>query len=328
MLGQQLVRHRQGRCIDSMQFRDESVEEQESAPKLPRPRQPSQWKLISTARHTVMFIWVLVGLSFVWFLAIVFVARGNMIGALNQVVEHPPNATWHFSMAWIPISNPAVRDLGNNYFFNAVLFSLDWAESTPTMPFVAALIVNLLFVCAVQGLQTLGLHFSELIVNLSRDEDVWRALNAHGGSNSDKTHVLEEPPFRAALMSWKYIMLVIFKSLLHWLLGQSSQVSIYDTEGRVFISMNCVRLLTYAICATAFASVVTFITFMEPRGPQPATYGHIQTIADAVDDWTLNEQKQFWWGDKGISREGVRHAGTGCSKEKLGMIEMDKLYAG
>lgn len=216
MLGQQLVRHRVGRCIDSMQFRDESVEEQESAPKLPRPRQPSQWKLISTARHTVMFIWVLTGLSFVWFLTIVFVARGNMIGALNQVVEHPANATWHFSMAWNPISNPAVRDLGNNYFFNAVLFSLDWAESTPTMPFVAALIVNLLFVCAVQGLQTLGLHFPELIVNLPRDEDVWRALNAHGGSNSDKTHVLEEPPFRAALMSWKYIMLVIFKSLLHW----------------------------------------------------------------------------------------------------------------
>lgn len=57
--------------------------------------------------------------------------------------------------------------------------------------------------------------------------------------------------------------------------------------------MNYVRLLTYVICTTAFASVVTFIDFMKPRGPQPARYSHIQTIAHAIDDWTFNDDKNF-----------------------------------
>lgn len=328
MLDRQLVRHREGRCIDSMQIRDISGVEQESAPKLPSPQQPSQWQLISTARYALIFIWVLTGLSFVWFLSIVLVARGNMIGAINQV-EHLPNATWHFSMSWNATMNPVVEDIGDTYYFNAVFFSLDWAESIPDMPFVAALIVNLLFVCAIQGLQTLGLHFSELIINLSRDEDVWRSLDAYGRSNDVKTSVLEKPPFLAALMSWKYIVLVLFKSLLHWLLGQSSQASVELPQDRVWLSMNYSRLLIYAICATAFASVITFIACMKPKGPQPATYGHIQTLADVIDDWNLDDDKRFWWGDKGSSGiEGIRHAGMSCNKHHLGKIQMKKLYAG
>jgi hypothetical protein len=329
MLDQQMVRHREGRCIDSLQIRDESDKEQESAPKLPRPQQPSQLQLISTARHALIFIWILAGLSFIWFLSIVLVARGNMIGAINQF-ELLPNATWHFSLAWNPSSNPVMGSIGQTYYFNAVFFSLDWALPVSPMPFVPALIVNLLFVCAIQGLQTCGLHLSELIINLSRDEEVWRALDAHGSSNAAKSNVLGKPPFLAALMSWKYITLVIFKSLLHWLLGQASQASLELDDNRVWISMNYARLLTYAICATAFASVVTFIAFMKPKSPQPATYGHIQTIADVIDDWSLDGDKRFWWGDKGSSssREGVRHAGMSPNKQHLGLIQMDKLYAG
>lgn len=328
MLDQQLVRHREGRCIESMQVRDILGEEQESAPKLPSPQQPSQWQLIPTARHALIFIWILAGLSFVWFLTIVLVARGNMIGAINQV-EHLPNATWHFSMTWNATSNPVVESLGGTYFFNAVFFNLDWAQSIPDMPFVPALIANLLFVCAIQGLQTLGLHFSELIINLSRDEDVWRSLDAYGRSNAVKTSVLEKAPFLAALTSWKYIVLVIFKSLLHWLLGQSSQASVELLEDRVWLTMNYSRLFIYAICATTFALVITFIACMKPKGPQPATYGHIQTLADVIDDWNLDDDRRFWWGDKGCSgTDGVRHAGMSCNKDYLGEIQMKELYAG
>jgi hypothetical protein len=66
---------------------------------------------------------------------------------------------------------------------------------------------------------------------------------------------------------------------------------------------------------------------MKPKGPQPATYGHIQTLADVVDDWTLNENGRFWWGDKGCI-EGVRHAGMSSRRNDLGAIQMSALYAG
>lgn len=195
------------------------------------------------------------------------------------------------------------------------------------MSFVSALIVGLLFVSAVQGLQTLGLHCAELIINLSRDEDVWRDLDAQSCSGSTN-NILATPPFLAALMSWKYGMLLVFKSLLHWLLGQSFQPSFTEFEGnRVFFTMNYARLFVYVICATALASALTFLTLKKPDGPQPAAYGHIQTLADIIDDWTLNKNGRFWWGDKGC-REGLRHAGMSSQKEDLGLIDMNARYAG
>ena len=324
MMNQQSVQHREGRCIDSVQARDTS----EARPMLPHTKQPSQWQISTSARHAMIFIWALTGLSIVWFLTIVLVARSNMIGTINEVQPQASStwpSTWHFSLAWNPSANLIVGIISMTTYFNAVFFSLDYIEQ---MSFVPALIVSLLFVCVIQGLQTLGLHCAELIVNLSRDEDVWRDLDAQGYPGRTN-NVLATPPFLAALMSWKYGMLLIFKSLLHWLLGQSTQSSFTSTSGaeRVWFTMNYARLFVYVICATAFASALMFLTLKKPKGPQPATYGHIQTLADVIDDWTLDKNGQFWWGDKGC-REEVRHAGMSSRKEDLGLIHMNARYAG
>jgi hypothetical protein len=324
-LKHQSVQQRNGRCIDSVQMRDTL----EARPTLPRTKQPSQWQINTSARRAMVFIWLLTGLSIVWFMTIVLVTRFNMLGTINEV--HPQSnpkwpSTWHFSLAWNPSANLIVKNISMTTYFNAVFFSLDYIEEILSMSFVAALFVGLLFVCAIQGLQTLGLHCAELIVNLSRDEDVWRDLNAQGCPGR-KINVLETQPFLAALKSWKYGMLLIFKSLLHWLLGQSSQPSFDGVENRVWFTMNYARLFVYIICATTFGLCLTFVTFKKPKGPQPATYGHIQTLADVIDDWTLNKNGQFWWGDKGI-REGVRHAGMSSRKEDLELIHMDACYAG
>lgn len=44
-----------------------------------------------------------------------------------------------------------------------------------------------------------------------------------------------------------------------------------------------------------------------PHGPQPAAYGHVQTLANLVDVWTPT----MWWGHKSnlkpISHAGARH---------------------
>jgi hypothetical protein len=217
------------------------------------------------------------------------------------------NATWHLSFDWSPSTNTGIKYMTASPYFNAVFFTLGSNGSGSAMPIAAALIVGLLFVCAIQGLQTLGLHCAEVIVNSSRDEDVWRALDAHRGSNA-KNQVLMTPPFLAALMSWKYDMLQFFKSLLHWLLGQSIQPSYGGGKSGVWFTMIYTRVFVYAISTTIFASAIAFLTFIKPKGPQPATYGHIQTIADVIDDWTLDKNGRFWWGDKGGSG-GLRHAG-------------------
>ncbi|KAJ5929573.1 hypothetical protein N7454_006523 [Penicillium verhagenii] len=295
----------------------------------PREKQPSPWQISISARKAMIFIWTLTGLSVVWFLTIVLLSRSNMIGAINEVQPLPNSkwpSKWHFSLAWDPYANLIVENISMTTYFNAVFFSLDYLRQNSGMSFVAAIIAGLVFICAIQGLQTLGLHCAELIVNLSRDEDVWRDIDAKSWSGR-QTNVLATPPFLAALMSWKYDMLLIFKSLLHWLLGQSSQPSFDSAENRVWFTMNYARLFVYVICAIVFGLALTFVTFKKPKGPQPATYGHIQTLADVTDDWTLNENGRFWWGDKGIT-EGVRHAGTSSREKNLGPMDPDALYAG
>src|ERR1700722_3745782 len=53
------------------------------------------------------------------------------------------------------------------------------------------------------------------------------------------------------------------------------------------------------------AVFVTFIAKRRPSGPQPAAYGHIQTLTDLVDEWLPT----MYWGHKGDDGV-VCHAGA------------------
>lgn len=63
-------------------------------------------------------------------------------------------------------------------------------------------------------------------------------------------------------------------------------------------------------------------------GPQPATRGHLETLADLVDDWGMGDQGKIFWGDKGEGTVGARHAGTSGLQDRIGIIRMDSLNAG
>jgi len=54
----------------------------------------------------------------------------------------------------------------------------------------------------------------------------------------------------------------------------------------------------------------------------------LQTLADLIDDWTMDEDGDLWWGDKGSNHEGIRHAGTSAKKIDLGGIHIDAFYEG
>ncbi|RFN44921.1 hypothetical protein FIE12Z_10816 [Fusarium flagelliforme] len=212
---------------------------------------------------------------------------------------------------------------------------------------------GLLFITAIQAIQSFALHCTELLVNISRDENHWR--NAYDGIGTNKRcpkgSLLASDSLKNAIRSWEYITLSIFKSLLHWSVGQAVQPTMsgeftgsvewfgpssFETsvegettlEGIIFY-MTYTRLMLYAALAILLASFATFLALRKRSGPQPATMGHLQTIADLVDDWTLNEKGRIFWGDKGTDLEAeIRHAGTSPDPDALDKISLDAIYAG
>ena len=187
----------------------------------------------------------------------------------------------------------------------------------------------ILFTCAIQGAQTMGLHCVELLVNTSRDESAWRAatlpLDVPRGGSVPKGARLKTSAFKAAASSWENAVLFTLKALLHWLLGQSLQPSYVGAYG---FDMLYMRIFVFGIVAIVLALFATYLALGTRRGPQPATYGHLQTLANLVDDWGMGTAGCLWWGDKGLNADGTRHAGTSANVHDLGQIHMDAEYEG
>lgn len=66
-----------------------------------------------------------------------------------------------------------------------------------------------------------------------------------------------------------------------------------------------------AMATCAFTLVNTYLALDSPSGPQPAAYGHLQTLADLIDYWPPRTGR-IWWGDKTAYNSAIRHAGA-CS---------------
>jgi hypothetical protein len=65
------------------------------------------------------------------------------------------------------------------------------------------------------------------------------------------------------------------------------------------------QILYLAMALIVFAFACTCIVARCPRGPQPAAYGHLQTLANLVDEWSPT----MWWGHKYEDTE-IFHAGA------------------
>ena len=172
----------------------------------------------------------------------------------------------------------------------------------------------LLFTVAVQSIITIGLHCAELQITLLRDEQVWRKMTSKGGSvRLEKYNSLFQP-----FTSWQNIVLLIFKPVIHWMFGSAMGV---DYAAGILIRVPHVTYLT--VLWALFLAFMLQISCSKPKGPLPASYGHLQTMADVIDDWA----PRMYWGDKGEVRNSggeLRHAGTAGAP--LPTVEMDALY--
>jgi len=325
------IEPRSGRCLQSVAERNSPA-----APRKPRTLQPSFRSVSASAGRLTIFTWIITVLAVGWSIAMALVSRKV------SIEDGGARGSWTFKDTFTWTIQPYENVNTYRIYMDPAYYS-----SGPHIDLGWQIFCSILFLCLVQGLQTLGLHCAEVIVNVTRDEKIWRRTNAHpkqhkvlrkfvgvpmGGQS------LKHSALTAALHSWEYATLFCFKTALHWIMGQAFSLQVLawtpydDNDGlgqpiMVTFALVYPRLVIYTTLAIGLALFITYLTFRRPQGPQPATWGHIQTLADLIDDWSYDKNECLWWGDKGVDDARIRHAGTSSDKQALGQIQMDCLYA-
>jgi hypothetical protein len=281
-------------------------------------------------------MWIITILAAGWSIAMALVSRRYSVGGGGASSSWILNDSFTWTIQPYENLNTYRIYMDPYYYSNGPHITLGWQ-----------LFCAILFLCVVQGLQTLGLHCAELIVNVTRDEKIWRKTNAHSNhykmlrkfvDMSTNGQSLRRTALTAALHSWEYSILFCFKAALHWIMGQAFSLLVStspplddrDDIGQPIMAQFALvypRLVIYTILAIVLALFITYLAFRRPQGSQPATWGHIQTLADLIDGWSLDKNGSFWWGDKGVNDAGIRHVGTSFDKQSLGEIQMNALYA-
>ncbi|KAL8849558.1 MAG: hypothetical protein Q9221_005492 [Calogaya cf. arnoldii] len=253
-----------------------------SLPSKPLTHQASAQRAMSSIRHFVRFLWAFVALIIVWALTVRF----------NPYFRTPDKTSSH---------------------------SLHlYGQSVPVLQLN---LCALLITTSLQLLLTLSLHLTELLVNISRDEQVWRLATSKRGTQISSGML---GSLQSAVCSWQTDLLFVLKSLAYWLFS----LAIHSKGEGVY--MNWVGILVLMVGMIVVACFGTFLAWTQPSGPQPAAFGHIQTLANLIDEWHEDGEK-MWWGDKIVEskttngiRQIARHAGTANSR--LESVKMHALY--
>lgn len=284
-------RHRQGRCLRSAA--EQSMID--DGPAQPSIVQPTLGETDPSGRHILRLLWALTPMTLLW--AIVIAVYDNRY-------EARVNKGQLLGPEWITFS-----DL-----------------SAP-----ASHVVVLVIVAAFQSVLTLSLHGVELLVYRSRDESAWRAA-ALGKRHDDQKESrggarLHTNAFKSLLTSWQSLTLLLFKPVAHFLFGSGLTIAtvIDDTA---YLSMYSPYLFALTAAIAVLSIFATLLLKRRRKGPIPSAWGHLQTIADLVDDWGVQGATRLYWGDKGESGGAIRHAGTSDDARSLGEIRMDQLYSG
>jgi hypothetical protein len=112
--------------------------------------------------------------------------------------------------------------------------------------------------------------------------------------------------------------LFFFKAVVHWMFGLAINLSF-----RLGLDMYPPQIFYFSAFSAVTAIFGTYLAFRRPYGCLPATYGHIQTIADIIDDWA---PCMFWGHKDGQNVYQVSYAGT--STKELPGVYPNRLYGG
>ncbi|KAG2119143.1 uncharacterized protein F5147DRAFT_832924 [Suillus discolor] len=286
-----LVHHAQLTPIPFRCMRRVSDIDTYEGPAKPAETQPSAWDAHPSIRKVVIFLWVIVTACAGWAALVMYISDRFFSSGNTLTLQ-----TWTFY--------PNSED---NYI------TYDLLSGSP-----GGWILLFVNIAVAQGLLTLGLHCSELIANVIRDERQWRYATRRQGlrvSTNPLVSVFNQP-----------ICLILFtvKPFLHWIFALSFDVgrnAINDTLSGFSLSIYAAQIWNLCIALFIFACFFTFIALRRPSGPQPAAYGHLQTLADLVDEWS----PVMWWGHK---EDGIPYCHAGTSDHPLPDVKMYCVYAG
>lgn len=309
---------RPGRCMRSVRDLEKPAQ-----PISPSHRQPPATLVHSGVFQVCKVMWVTVVLALVW--------CGFMYYATtDSAQEFPPGRNWSF------FPNIGASDLDDQTRYLATnwnpgnYFNLDG--------FCLAFTV----IGIIQAVMTLSLHCAELLVNRIRDERSWREASKEGHRSLNA--------LRSMLSSSPALVLFIFKSVIHWLYSLAISVDFFQG-----LNMRIPQIFYLAVGAIFLAVFVTTCASWKLKGPQPAAFGHLQTLADLVDVWPNVGESMFWgqknppwlptgsqinvWqgeldpleslsGEDALLRDNghISHAGT--SAERLEPVDFSRKYMG
>jgi hypothetical protein len=256
-------------------------------PSYPQRRQPSAYQAHKEIRQVLWLLWTFPLLGCIWAIALIFAS-----GRAQQFVP----CSWAFDRE---SCTPSA--------------TLTWADVLDEGNLPSAVFAWVFFlICAIQATITLTLHCAELHVNCSRDEATWRKASSAKGLKRTSNALL------SLLSSWQGVSLFCFKPFVHWLYSLTFFIDL--TNGISFNGAQVLYLTASMALLAVFSSVLMFWRY---KGPQPATFGHLQSLVDLIDEWPEKKDRVFW-GAKGEEGE-VAHAGT--SWMPLEAVRFDEVYA-
>lgn len=287
------------RCLMSVSARHE-----ETRPQQPQKHQSPAWFASKDVRRVIAYLWTLFAFELLFFGIITAIINKKYAFCIGSKGTNPCGSYKGNSWNLLP-------DTGGTTSLVQIdtVVNIDTESKKAGQQVAGGMTPTFLILLALQSLLTLGLHCAELVVTMSRDEDIWRTLYTKSGytPNSALLVVLKSP---------KSLLLLALKPFVHWLYSLSLT---YYFEWGIFIRPP--QILYMALSVLVLAVFCTILCFVRPRGPQPAAFGNIQTLVDLVDCYG----RRMWWGHKG-SVNGVSHAGTATTP--LPKLHEGEWYAG
>jgi hypothetical protein len=328
-------------CGNSQILKDQ---QKTPTPTTPRELQPSllQTRLV-TVRWVKIVIYILLLLLTVWEIIVVrdWIQTGSSI-SINEVGSTAAKIS-------------AIQAKGPPPAISLFPWQFQGSINPPVDTSTTSSICILLVFC-IQAYLTFALHCVEVLVNSLRDQRAWeraakdlksiystrdqrawgRAAKDHKSSSGGAS--LELNIIFSFLTSPPNVVLLVIKTLAHWLFNDSLMPILYlstsmdgQSVGKGWQTSATIIYLfavpTMFLTGAAFV-LINFIAYLATRLPsrsQPSTYGHIQTLAELIDDW--GEGSRLFWGDKGLTNDGrFRHAGTSGHGNEVGEIHRDAEY--
>jgi len=319
------LHRRPGRCMRSVYDLDKPTQ-----PVSPSRRQPPAILVHRGIRSVFWWMWGTVALSMIF--------GGTLLGITNVSLDMEGVDQQRGSWSFFPGSDSTVgsSEAKPPYYSIAWIFDSSFNFSSFCTAFT--------IIGTIQAVVTLSLHCAELVVNRVRGEILWRSASKGGHRPSNA--------LKSMLSSFPALALFTFKPVIHWL--YSLAISVYFSEG---INMRIPQIFYLGVGATFLAIFTTACAFWSPKGPQPAAFGHLQTLADLVDVWPQVGESMFWgqkdppwlptilqinvWqgeldpldsldGDDALLRDSrhIWHAGTSAERLEPVAVDFSKKYMG